>query len=265
MNTTGLVGNAHLHAGLSGPLTHAYLLSGPQAACCRALAEIMARSLVCQSPEERPCNACPACEKAAKGIHPDIAVTVPGESGAKREIAVSQIREITRDAHTLPNEADHKVYIVEEADTLNANAQNAFLKVLEEPPSFVTFLLLAENPLRLLPTVRSRCTHLALAPTEGESPEGEGPHLSLVEDFLEAFPGEKQTLLAFCVSLEKTDKKVLEAFIKTCHTGLMEALIQGNPAPELFPAIDLFESLQRDLRFNVSAGHISGKLAATLL
>ena len=263
MNVTGLQGIAHLHPQLQHPLAHAYIISGPEMESCRNLASAMARSLVCRGPGERPCNTCAPCIKAMKNIHPDILVTAPSEASAQGKILVPQIREITGDLHILPNEANHKVYLVEQADAMNPEAQNAFLKALEEPPPFVTFLLLAENPAALFPTVRSRCAHLCLAPTEEHLPVEELP---LVEDFFQAFSADSLKLLQFCVALEKADRNTLAAFIESCHIRLVEALKQEGPEnPRLMAALDLFDSLRIDLRFNVNTGHIAGKIAASLL
>ena len=267
MNLTGLPGAAHLHPQLNEPLAHAYLLSGPEADSCRNLALTMARSLVCRGPGERPCNVCPPCIKAQKGIHPDILVTKPGEAGAREEVLVSQIREITASLHILPNEAEGKVYLIEGASTMNASAQNAFLKALEEPPPFVTFLLLAENPDTLLPTVRSRTAHLSLIPTQGESRNDDGPHQELVREFLEFFiAGDTLPLLEFCMNLENVDKNILDDFIENTYLQLIEALKKPSPdSPRFMAALELFDSLRTDIRFNVSRGHIAGKIAATLL
>ena len=270
MDTIGLSGNARLlHPQLKEPLAHAYIISGPKAESCRTLARTMAQFLLCRAlvDRERPCHLCAPCIKAIKGIHPDILVTSPGEAGTKREILVSQIREITGSLHILPNESGHKVYIVEEADSMNPSAQNAFLKALEEPPPFVTFLLLAENPSALLPTVRSRCAHLLVTPAEESSPREEGPHLALVEDFFQAFTAaESLKLLEFCVGLEKADKSSLEPFIESCYHRFIEALSLNSPdSPRLIIALDLFDSLRTDIRFNVNPGSIAGKIAATLV
>jgi DNA polymerase-3 subunit delta' len=207
------------------------------------------------------------CEKAVKDIHPDILTIRPGDGKSKKEILVTQIREITADIHTLPNEAAHKVYIVDSADNMNPSAQNAFLKALEEPPGFVTFLLLAENPLALLPTVRSRCIHLPLVPAEQIAQGNDmGAHLALVEEFFTAFTAGGLSLLSFCVGLEKVDRPTLEAFVDTCYSRLAEALGQGKgDQKKLMAAVDLFDDLRRELRFHVSAGHISGKIAATFV
>ncbi|MCL2563825.1 MAG: hypothetical protein FWE08_07310 [Oscillospiraceae bacterium] len=261
MNTT-----THIHPQLSGPLAHAYIISGDDASQRRTLADRMARSLVCDAVSiARPCEGCAACEKANRGIHPDIQIVGPAEG--KREIPVATVREMVADAPTLPNEAPAKVYIVEEADTLNPSAQNAFLKLLEEPPSFVTFLLLAENPLALLPTVRSRCVSLSLVPTDDV---GGGvldtSTQELVDGFRKAFTSGGMDLLQFCVALEKTERSTLVAFVETCHAELIAALgKRDSDRGELIRAVDLFDSLRTDLRFNVSTGHISGKILATLI
>jgi len=263
MNMTGFTGNARIKETLEGELGHAYLISGPEADERRTLADIMANARICQSGGERPCNACAACEKAKREIHPDI-LRVNREAG--KEIPVAAIRQIVHDAATLPNEAEHKVYLIEEADALNQSAQNAFLKILEEPPSFVTFLLLAENPLRLLPTVRSRCVHLSLIPEASASTADEGEVIELADEFWQVYTSGGLDLLHFCVSLEKTERPVLEGFIEISYMRFIEALGQGETnRAKLQTGVRLFDSLRDDLRFNVSAGHISGKILATLL
>jgi len=263
MNMTGFTGNARIKETLQGELGHAYLISGPEADERRALAGLMACACICQNAGERPCNTCPPCEKAKREIHPDI-LRISREAG--KEIPVAVIRQIVHDAATLPNEAEHKVYVIEEADALNQSAQNAFLKILEEPPSFVTFLLLAENPLRLLPTVRSRCVHLSLIPEVSASVENEGEALELADGFWEAYTSGGLDLLHFCVGLEKVERQVLEGFIDISYMRFIEALGQTEVnRAKLQTGVRLFDSLRDDLRFNVSTGHISGKILATLL
>jgi len=263
MNMTELRGNARIKETLSGELGHAYLISGAEADERRTLAGILARARMCQSERKRPCNTCVACEKARREIHPDI-LSIRREAG--KDIPVSMIRQVVFDAATLPNEAAHKVYIVEEADALNQSAQNAFLKILEEPPSFVTFLLLAENPLYLLPTVRSRCVHLSLTPDADSSTADAGEAADLAEAFWRAYEHGGLDFLHFCVGLEKTERLVLEAFIEACYMHFVTHLGQvGANRTRLQTGVRLFDSLRDDLRFNVSAGHISGKILATLL
>ena len=165
MELTALAGNAQIKAQLAhreGDLAHAYIVAGPAGSGRHTLAAQMAAALVCSAqPQLRPCGRCSHCRKAAGGIHPDI--TVIAGSGGK-PITVDQVRALRTDAYVRPNEAERKVYLLERADRMNASAQNAMLKLLEEGPAYAAFLLLTDNAAALLPTVRSRCEHLPLSP-----------------------------------------------------------------------------------------------------
>lgn len=169
MELTALAGNAQIKAQLAhreGDLAHAYIVAGPAGSGRHTLAAQMAAALVCSAqPQLRPCGRCSHCRKAAGGIHPDI--TVIAGSGGK-PITVDQVRALRTDAYVRPNEAERKVYLLERADRMNASAQNAMLKLLEEGPAYAAFLLLTDNAAALLPTVRSRCEVLALSPVTQE-------------------------------------------------------------------------------------------------
>ena len=173
MNLTRLAGNGPLKRQLEletarRGLSHAYILSGPAGSGKRTLAGLLAAALVCTGGGERPCLSCPGCRKALAGIHPDIVRA--GDDG--KDISVAQVRQLRADAYIRPNEADRKIYILENAQTMNPSAQNAMLKLLEEGPAYAAFLLLTDNAAALLPTVRSRCELLPLSPvTEAEAEE----------------------------------------------------------------------------------------------
>ena len=141
-------------------LKHAYILASPSKEEGLRAAGRIAAAAVCREMLNVPCGVCRACRKAFAGVHPDI-ITVQrplDKNGSrKKEIVVDQVRELAMDAPVLPNEAERKVYIIEDADRMNLNAQNAALKLLEEPPQGVIFLLCVENPGLMLETVRSRC------------------------------------------------------------------------------------------------------------
>ena len=172
MNLSALSGNEALKRQLTlqtarRGLSHAYILSGPAGSGKHTLARLLAAALVCTGPEQRPCLACPGCRKAMGGIHPDVIWT----GGDGKDITVAQIRSLRTDAYIRPNEAERKVYILENAHTMNQSAQNAMLKLLEEGPAYAAFLLLAENAAALLPTVRSRCETLTLSPVTPQQAE----------------------------------------------------------------------------------------------
>ena len=129
----------------SDRLSHAYITSG-------GMADTLAMAAVCSGAGERPCMKCVHCSKSSRGIHPDIAVIE--KPSDRKDIVVDQIRGLKRDAIVVPNEADRKVYLINNAELMNASAQNALLQILEEPPSYAVFILKTETPADLLKTVR---------------------------------------------------------------------------------------------------------------
>lgn len=143
-----------------GTLTHAWLLTGAPERALEAGARALAAAFLCEGMGEKPCGTCKHCRKVEKDIHPDVQWWEKPDD--KRQFLVDQVRALRADAYIRPNEAARKVYILKDAQLMNSEAQNAFLKVLEEGPGYAVFLLLAGNHLALLPTVRSRCELLRL-------------------------------------------------------------------------------------------------------
>ncbi len=154
---------------LNKTAAHAYILSGPKGSGKHLVAMQFAAAIACESKdhanEALPCGTCPTCRKILAGKSPDI--TVISKNGAS--VKIEQIRNLLSEVARLPNDLDDKFYIIEDADTMTAQAQNAFLLTLEEPPSFVHFFLLCEKPERLLETVRSRAPVLRTEMIEAEA------------------------------------------------------------------------------------------------
>lgn len=139
---------------------HALLLTGARGIGKRTLADIIARALVCECGTfSVPCGDCPSCKKASNGFHPDI-IKIDIDSSS---YGVNYIRKLKLDALILPNDAERKVYIFNNAEAMTHEAQDAFLKILEEPPSFTFFILLCSSPSDLLPTIVSRTAHIRLS------------------------------------------------------------------------------------------------------
>lgn len=284
---------------LSAGLGHAYILSGPKGSGRHTLAAILARAMVCSGSGTRPCGRCPGCKKAEAGIHPDI-ITVSLEDG-HREILVDQIRQMRADAFIRPNEAARKVYIIEEADSLNENAQNAMLKLLEEGPSYAAFILLVENPGSLLTTVRSRCEELPLGPVS--VPEAErwlASHfpqqtpeqcrqaalecqgiLGRAVDILNGdrkdsgeldrqaqqlalfwIAGDEQAIMDMCIPMEKWDRQQFFDLLERMRVFLSSQLTEHPDPRRVLRAVELIGELNQTKVYNVGLGHLTGWLCA---
>ncbi len=147
-------------------LAHAYIIEGPKGVGKHSFAECFAAGLICEGEAiALPCGECAACKKFAAASHPDIKLI--GSEG-KASIGVDLIRALRTDAYIIPSEAERKIYIIEGADTMTEQAQNAFLLSLEEPPSYVTYLLLCRDSSLLLETIRSRAPSLRLSPADND-------------------------------------------------------------------------------------------------
>lgn len=143
-----------------GKVSHAYILNGPDQSGKMMLAQRFAAALQCEKGEEEPCMACHSCIQAKSKNHPDI-IYLQHEKPAT--ISVNDIRtQINQDVAIKPYLSHYKVYIIDEAEKMNQQAQNALLKTLEEPPSYVVILLLTTNADTFLPTILSRCITLNL-------------------------------------------------------------------------------------------------------
>ena len=142
------------------------LFAGPEGIGKRRTALALAEALNCDRPVTTAagrdaCGECAPCKRIARGVHADVLVVEPGDSGS---IKIEQIRDVIDRAGYRPFEGRRRVVIIDQADALGANAQDAILKTLEEPPSASVFVLITDRPDMLLPTVRSRCQRLRFGP-----------------------------------------------------------------------------------------------------
>lgn len=149
----------------SGRFPHAVVIEGAHGLGKKTLARFLATALICRG-EEKPCMECTQCHKAKEKIHPDIFEHIA--SGGANSFHVDVIRDIVKDAYVQPNEAEYKVYILGNADCMSISAQNALLKVLEEPPQYVVFILTAQSKSMLLETVLSRSVVVSLESVDAD-------------------------------------------------------------------------------------------------
>ncbi len=142
-----------------GRFPHGILLEGEEGTGRKTFARLIAAAALCEG-EEPPCGQCRHCRKILKSIHPDVQTIGPEEG--KKSFKKEQVEWLRADAWIKPNEASRKVYILYETQYMTAWAQNALLKLLEEPPAGVLFVLTCDNRFKLLETVRSRVVTLPL-------------------------------------------------------------------------------------------------------
>ena len=153
---------------LCDKLSHAFILEGAKGTGKHTVALNVAAALACSQKHKSdaiPCYSCPECRKVLEGKSPDV-ITVG--TGDKATFGVDLVRFLREDVRTVPNDLDFKIYVIENADKMTPQAQNAFLLTLEEPPSYVRFILLCENADLFLETVRSRAPVLRTQPIDND-------------------------------------------------------------------------------------------------
>ena len=229
-----LLGNERLRQNLAsslqkGHISHFYLISGPVGSGKHTLARLLAAAILCGN-RGKPCLTCEPCRKVMANTHPDF-ITI--DDPEKKTVPVDLIRQARNDIYIRPNEAEHKIYLFPRAQDMGIPSQNALLKVLEEPPSYGVFILLSDNPEKLLPTVRSRCTELNL--------------LSLPEEILKqaemkaedtAKNTETEISLAGKQAVARLKAEISEMIIaKTTSEGIKAATLDGSFLKEMLVAV----------------------------
>ena len=170
----------------SSTLSHALILEGSDSASRLQAAKEIAMAVLCEG-DEKPCGSCSKCKKVEGGIHPDVHLLEKDEKS--NMIKVDPIRELKKKASVLPNDGQKSVFIIDSAELMNTQAQNALLKIFEEPASHLLFILCCGAKSSLLDTIISRATAYSLG-----------------EEILHGEKNEKaRTLaaeLAFCIAQE---------------------------------------------------------------
>ncbi len=228
-----LLGNQRLKenllAGVSrGRISHFYLISGPAGSGKRTLARLLAAALMCTG-ADKPCHTCSACRKVLADAHPDLITVTDPEH---KNISVAQVRQVREEMFIRPNEAEKKIYLFPQP--LGIEGQNALLKILEEPPSYGVFILLTENPEKLLTTVRSRCTELRMQSLpepllrqklQESFPDADPDTVSAAIERSGGYLGQAQTLLAEGNAVTPQSESFVRSFSSRDPVGLVQTLV----------------------------------------
>lgn len=291
-----LLGNQRLKENISSSLrrgrcAHFYLISGPEGSGKHTLARLLAAGLLCQE-KEKPCLHCHACRKVLSGTHPDF-ITV--DDPDKKTVPVDLIREARADIYVRPNEGERKIYLFPRAQDMGLPGQNALLKVLEEPPSYGVFLLLTDNPEKLLPTVRSRCEELRLLPLpedllyqrlKSDFPEAQeqtvraammrsGGYLGQARQLLEAGEDDRaqafvdalsspMALMQLLCPMERMKRDVLHETLEGWLELIQMALACRAGLPAVSPAARALGMARTSAQLMAAAGHLKKAIQYTM-
>ena len=218
-----LIASAHKNR-----FAHFYLISGPKGSGKHTLATMLAGALMCES-SKRPCGTCSACRKIQAGTHPDF-ITV--EDPEHKNVPVRIIREARESIFVRPNEGIRKIYLFPQE--MGIEGQNALLKVLEEPPAYGVFIILSDNPEKILPTVRSRCTELqltAVAPNllkpwlAAKFPDADSSAIDAAIRRSGGYPGQAVQILEKGENLPPEVEAFVKSFAAKDAMGLVQVLV----------------------------------------
>lgn len=235
MGFDSLLGNDRLKQNVTGAISrgrvsHFYLISGPEGSGKKTLTRLLAAAILCEE-AEKPCMQCSHCRKVFAGVHPDF-ITV--DDPEKKFIPIELVRDASADMFIQPNEAQKKIYLFPRAQDMLPPSQNALLKILEEPPSYGVFILLTDNPEKLLPTIRSRCTELALTALPEQVlcdalkkayPQATGQQILGAARRSGGYLGQAKALLEASEDTSKNALDFLTAYAASDTMGMLQVLV----------------------------------------
>lgn len=259
---------SELKFGQNRGLSHAYIAASLSEDVRNRTVDILSAAAVCSASDNKPCGVCRDCRKAKNGVHPDI-IHVRRETDDKgkqrKEIRVDQVREMIGQAQIMPNEANGKSFIIHEAELMNTQAQNALLKLLEEPPRGVVLILSTATPTMLLETVRSRCIEIS---ENDDAPELDYELKKEVLKYLELVAkGKKSYLMAWCTQKAGgTDVAGAVAFadaVKSVITDILSGRekYHGLTKMKCWTLLELMETCTEYLSVNTGVKHVFGMIA----
>lgn len=209
----------------SGTLSHAVLLTGGTQKERKELSILLSQALFCEG-VNKPCLKCTNCKKIKSGVHPDITI-VSGEAGKQRSIKIDTIRDIRSKAYIMPNEAPWQIFIILEASGMGEEAQNALLKILEEPPATARFILASRSRDDFRQTILSRVSTFAVSEDSGQA-AGEKENLKAsngAKEILKALSTKNEYNLIVSTGALEKDKKAFKAALEKMLIMLRNAVI----------------------------------------
>ena len=259
---------SELRFGQKRGLSHAYIAASLSESVRDRTVSTLSAAAVCADPDNKPCGSCRHCRKAQDGVHPDIIHIrreLDDKGKPRKEIRVDQIRDMIGQAQIMSNEANGKAFVIHEAELMNESAQNALLKLLEEPPRGVVLVLSTATPTMLLETVRSRCIEISgnddAAPLEAELREEVLKYLDLTVQ------GRHADLLKWCnQKAGASDVASANVFADGVISVLTDMLSGREPHRGLskercWALVELMETCKEYLSVNTGVKHVFGLIS----
>lgn len=245
-----------------GTFPHAVIIEDSN--CEKALENVMflAKSMLCDSESKKPCEKCGNCVKINSGGHTDVKILKPEKAFAS--IKIGEIRKIREDAHIVSLEGHKKFYIIESAELMTIEAQNAFIKILEEPPKDVIFILICRSVSALLPTVRSRC-QIYSGSDELDMAQGNSEIGELAESIAKcSISGDVENMMRF-VAETPNDRNYLKLLSEMILDKLIRESASGIPRQkEIFEMIDELHGLIKIFENNININLLKCRIMAAL-
>ncbi len=214
----------------SGKLSHALILEGSDDETRFLAAKEIAAALMC-SEEDKPCGVCPHCVKCNRQIHPDLHILE--KEADSTMIKVDAVRGLKNKALLFPNESKKSVFIIRQANLMNPQAQNALLKIFEEPASHLCFILTCPSKSAFLDTIISRATVYSLGEEIIESADKENKADLLADELINSLAGENEFLFIKRTAVLQKDKKLFGQVVCAMLPIVRDALIIQSGGKEL--------------------------------
>ncbi len=230
-----------------GVFSHGVLVECQNETDGEEFARFIANCLVCRG-NTKPCGVCSDCQKAQKNGHPDIFET-DGIKGKSRNFTVDAVREIRNDAFIVPNESDRKIYILKNGQNMNEQAQNAILKILEEPPSYVFFIIVTTSRSTMLETVLSRVQTYSLLSEEEAVTDKEA---DTVKNFVKALLNVNELALMEQTAVFQKNNQFAKRILELLSEVFRDALVHKS-------------GYNRDVRFESEVNMLQKSLTSKAL
>ncbi len=232
LTVTDYFKNSIMSAVSKGRLSHALIFEGADENTRLSAAKETAKAIVCKG-DIKPCGDCSCCFKASADSHPDIHILMKSDDSTM--IKVDEIRDLRTRAQVFPNEADKSVFIIHGAQYMNAQAQNALLKIFEEPSSHVSFILTCDSKSSLLETVISRATLYSLGEDKACAEKSEEDILAAEKaaEMLTSFIKESEFEFLKKTTAFLKDKALFTAVLENMLPIVRDALVLQSGGKEL--------------------------------